>query len=209
MFIFSETRHCVTSDVSSDWLNKQNNSQPLYEHSIHKKFEESHSPSAPSRSSSFKLKLIRRLFSLAVSRSLLRRSSLVRRLFSLTLSRSLSSCSEVKLHLLSLFLSCSLSRCSPGQFRLLSLAPCRSLSRWAWLDGQQSLTSVERPSYLPSDFVNAWRHARLEVFICDSSVLRSSISDLFDFWWEILSHFSDHSSIDSNQFKQEDATGSV
>ena len=32
MFMFSETRHCVTtSDVSSDWLNKQNNSQPLYE----------------------------------------------------------------------------------------------------------------------------------------------------------------------------------
>ena len=45
--------------------------------------------------------------------------------------------------------------------------------------------------------------------ICDSSALRSSISDLFDFWWEILSHFFDHSSIDINQFKQEDATASV
>ena len=37
--------------------------------------------------------------------------------------------------------------------------------------------------------------------ICDSSALRSSLSDLFDFWWEILSDFFDHSSIDSNQFK--------
>ena len=45
--------------------------------------------------------------------------------------------------------------------------------------------------------------------ICDSSALRSSISDLFDFCWQILSHFFDHSSIDSNQFKQEDATASV
>ena len=31
------------------------------------------------------------------------------------------------------------------------------------LQGQHSLTSVERPSYLRSDFVNVWRHARLEV----------------------------------------------
>ena len=30
--------------------------------------------------------------------------------------------------------------------------------------GQHSLTSVERPSYLRSDFVNLWRHARLEAF---------------------------------------------
>ena len=35
MLILSETRHCVTtSDVSSDWLNKQNNSQPLYEFNV-------------------------------------------------------------------------------------------------------------------------------------------------------------------------------
>ena len=45
--------------------------------------------------------------------------------------------------------------------------------------------------------------------ICDSAALLSSLSDLFDFWWEILSHFLDHSSIDSNQFKQENATASV
>ena len=31
-------------------------------------------------------------------------------------------------------------------------------------NSQHSLTSVERPSYLRSDFVNLWRHARLEVF---------------------------------------------
>ena len=31
--------------------------------------------------------------------------------------------------------------------------------------GQHSLTSVERPSYLRSDFVNVWRHARLVVYI--------------------------------------------
>ena len=30
-------------------------------------------------------------------------------------------------------------------------------------EGQHSLTSVERPSYLRSDFVYVWRHARLEV----------------------------------------------
>ena len=45
--------------------------------------------------------------------------------------------------------------------------------------------------------------------IYDSSTLRSSISDLFDFWWEILSHFFDQSSIDSDQFKQEDATAAI
>ena len=72
-----------------------------------------------------------------------------------------------------------------------------------WM-GQHSLISVERSSHLRSDFVNVWRHARR-----DSSALRSSVSDLFDFWWKILSHFLDHSSIDSNQFKQEDATASV
>ena len=77
------------------------------------------------------LKLIRRLFSLAVSRSLLRRSSLVRRLFSLTLSRSLSICSSVKFRLLSLLLFCSLSRCSSVKLRLSSLF--LSLSRFLCL----------------------------------------------------------------------------
>ena len=70
--------------------------------------------------------------------------------------------------------------------------------------GQHSLTSVERRSYLRSDFVNVWRHARLEV-----QYVIHLHSDLFDFCWEILSHFLDHSSIDSNQFKQEDVTASV
>ena len=38
MLIFSETQHCVTTcDVSSDWLNKQNNSQPLYEFNVFRK----------------------------------------------------------------------------------------------------------------------------------------------------------------------------
>ena len=45
--------------------------------------------------------------------------------------------------------------------------------------------------------------------ICDPSALRFSASDLFDFWWEVLPHFFDHSSIDTNQFKHEDATASV
>ena len=31
--------------------------------------------------------------------------------------------------------------------------------------GQHLLTSVERPSYLRSDFVNVWRHARLVIYI--------------------------------------------
>ena len=77
------------------------------------------------------LKLIRRLFSRAVSLSLLRRSSLVRRLFSLTLSRSLSICSSVKFRLLSLLLFCSLSRCSSVKLRLSSLF--LSLSRFLCL----------------------------------------------------------------------------
>ena len=86
------------------------------------------------------LKLIRRLFSRAVSRSLLRRSSLVRRLFSLTLSRSLSICSSVKFRLLSLLLFCSLSRCSSVKLRLSSLFLslshflCLSLSLYSKLE---------------------------------------------------------------------------
>ena len=41
------------------------------------------------------------------------------------------------------------------------------------MTGHHSLTSVERPSYLRSDFVNVWRHARLVVYIftCDSCIL--------------------------------------
>ena len=31
--------------------------------------------------------------------------------------------------------------------------------------GQHSLTSVERPSYLRANFVNVWRHVRLEVYV--------------------------------------------
>ena len=53
---------------------------------------------------------------------------------------------------------------------------CGYFPRWrthSLIPGQHSLTSVERPSYLRSDFVNAWRHACLEVFmwfICTSIV---------------------------------------
>ena len=50
----------------------------------------------------------------------------------------------------------------------------RSFLSESWNFGQHSLTSVEGPSYLRSDFVNPWRHARLEVFICVSSAPRSS-----------------------------------
>ena len=44
---------------------------------------------------------------------------------------------------------------------------CQSIRHW-WnrqKPGQHSLTSVERPLNLRSDFVNVWRHARLVVYI--------------------------------------------
>ena len=67
-----------------------------------------------------------------------------------------------------------------------------------FLSGQHSLTSVERPSYLQSDFVNVWRDARH----------RGSPSDrlpwlIFVLWsdvcFEVLSCFFDHPSIDSTK----------
>ena len=47
--------------------------------------------------------------------------------------------------------------------------------------GQHSLTSVERPSYL-FGFRKRMTSRSPRSLICDSSALRSSISDLFDFW---------------------------
>ena len=48
------------------------------------------------------------------------------------------------------------------------------------LAGQHSLTSVERPSYLRSDFVNVWRHARLVVprvtHVSFASIVHSDLS---------------------------------
>ena len=68
-----------------------------------------------------------------------------------------------------------------------------------FLSGQHSLTSVERPSYLRSDFVNVWRHARFVVPPVSHVLSFASI-----FWWsdvcfEVLSCFFDHPSIDSTK----------
>ena len=83
---------------------------------------------------------------------------------------------------------------------------CRSPS----IKGRSALVNIRRKALLSSvGFRKHMTSRSPRSVICDSSALRSSISDLFDFWWEILSHFFDHSSIDSNQFKQEDATASV
>ena len=49
------------------------------------------------------------------------------------------------------------------------------------LSGQHSLTSLERPSYLRSDFVNVWRHARLVVplvtHVSFASIIHFDLSD--------------------------------
>ena len=49
------------------------------------------------------------------------------------------------------------------------------------LNGQHSLTSVERPSHLRSDFVNVWPHARLVVtpvtHVSFASIVHSDLSD--------------------------------
>ena len=77
--------------------------------------------------------------------------------------------------------------------------------------GQHSLTSVKRPCYLRSDFVNVWCHARLVVYIsCDSCMLllRSSTLICLLIWclyWDLVLLF--WSSLD--WFNQEDATASV
>ena len=79
---------------------------------------------------------------------------------------------------------------------------CQSMTHW-WnrqKPGQHSLTSVERPLSLRSDFVNVWRHARLVVYIC--MLLLRSYTDLPDdltVCSEVLSCFFDHPSIDSNK----------
>ena len=74
------------------------------------------------------------------------------------------------------------------------------------LVGQHSLTSVERPSYLRSGFVNVWRHARLVVPLVTS--LRSSTLICLMIWClfrGLVLLF--RSSLD--WFNQEDATASV
>ena len=65
-------------------------------------------------------------------------------------------------------------------------------------NGQHSLTSVERPSYLPPDFVNVWRHPRLVVYIylrlmhAFASIVHSDSSDDLTVCFEVLSCFLDH-----------------
>ena len=80
--------------------------------------------------------------------------------------------------------------------------------------GQHSLTSVERPSYLLSDFVNLWRHARLVVYIYMwlmyplASIVHSPL--WFVWWSDGLFRglaFLFRSSLD--WFNQEDATASL
>ena len=79
------------------------------------------------------------------------------------------------------------------------------------ITGQHSLTSIKRPSYLRSDFVNVCRHARLLVYIsCDSCMLllRSSTLICLLIWClyrDLVLLF--RSSLD--WFNQEDATASV
>ena len=53
--------------------------------------------------------------------------------------------------------------------------------------GQHSLTSVERPSYLRSDFVNVWRHARLVVYIYPWLILPRSSTLICLMIWRFVS----------------------
>ena len=53
--------------------------------------------------------------------------------------------------------------------------------------GQHSLKSVERPSYLRSDFVNLWRQARLEVF----NILKYVIHLHFDLLYPTCLNFGE------------------
>ena len=62
---------------------------------------------------------------------------------------------------------------------------CRALATYklqtSFSPGQHSLTSVERPSYLRSDFVNVWRHVRLVAppvtHVSFASIVHSDLSD--------------------------------
>ena len=78
-----------------------------------------------------------------------------------------------------------------------------------FLSGQHSLTSVERPSYLRSDFVNVWRHARLVVYIYPWLILPRSSTLICLMIWCLFRGLVllFRSSLD--WFNQEDATASV
>ena len=53
--------------------------------------------------------------------------------------------------------------------------------------GQHSLTSVKRPCYLRSDFVNVWRHARLVVYIYPWLILPRSSTLICLMIWRFVS----------------------
>ena len=76
-------------------------------------------------------------------------------------------------------------------------------------NGQHSLTSVERPSCLRSDFVNVWRHPRLVVppvtHVSFASIVLSDLSDDLKF----VSRSCLASSFIPDWLNQEDATASV
>ena len=71
-----------------------------------------------------------------------------------------------------------------------------------FINGQHSLTSVERPFNLRSD---VWRKARLEGYIylwlmyAFASIVHSDLSDDLTVCFEVLSCFFDHPSIDSTK----------
>ena len=89
---------------------------------------------------------------------------------------------------------------------------CRALATYklqtSFSPGQHSLTSVERPSYLRSDFVNVWRHVRLVAppvtHVSFASIVHSNLSDDLMF---VSRSCLFRSSLDL--FNQEDATASV
>ena len=72
-------------------------------------------------------------------------------------------------------------RASADQYHLTVSRTWVSTHRGQVFLGQHSLTSVERLSYLRSDFVNVWRHARLVVppvtHISFASIVHSEFSD--------------------------------
>ena len=74
----------------------------------------------------------------------------------------------------------------------------------AW-QGQHSLTPVERPSCLRSDFVNVWRHVRLDSCNSFASIVHSICLMIWCLFRGLVLLF--RSSLD--WFNQEDATASV
>ena len=76
-----------------------------------------------------------------------------------------------------IFLCCIRCDPIPPQTSVQRLAHTRNVTTCC--SGQHSLTSVERPSYLRSDFVNLWCHARLEVFITLKYVIHLHFDRLY------------------------------